>query len=419
MVVQVGSSHIGLLGSKEEIAKEKEQIYHHASQKAVLVFNGDNPYTQSMYEKIKVLMPEKRILRFSSKDMASDVFLQLKEVQEDSLFITGHLGEQSFSHQHNLQSIHLFPRLKSLLKSSDMRFAAKRAYSRFALKAELVLIKLFKRGNLQDLHSCDKGAGNRSACESRETFGKHDLQSRDMGAEESRRSVSGDLPLCVPVVGAAHLCNLMAAATVAMAAGMTSSQIWEGLSICRLPVGRNQWVRLKCGARVLFDAYNASAESVMALLDHFLSSVVKGQRILILGDFLEMGSYLEPFHQQLAERLCRYQVEKDSYLRLRMIWFIGSQAKLFGKSMEGTDWLKQNIVSGSEVKYKWNEEVKKLKQNTVDSVPVYLSESDDLYLADKILSVLDPSFVLAFKASRKMRMEKILEQWQPVDFHAL
>ena len=323
VVLQVGSSHIGLLGSKEEIAKEKEQIYHHTSRDAVLVFNRDNVYTQSMLEKIKKLMPTKTILSFSSQDASADVFLSLKEVLEDSLVLTGHIEKETASN------------------------------------------------------------------------------------------------IKVNIVGSAHLSNLSAAGAVAMAAGMKPDQIWQALPACKLPPGRNQWVNLKCGARVLFDAYNASAESVMALLDHFLSFIIQGKRILILGDFLEMGSYLEPFHQHLADRLYRYQQESDSQQQLHRIWFIGSQAELFGQSMAKAGWLKQNIVCGEEVKQHWNKKVNELKQNATHFVPVYLSNSDDLYLADKILSMLDPSFVLALKASRKMQMEKILDRWQPVDFHAL
>ena len=88
------------------------------------------------------------------------VLEELKEISES--------GEQNLQ-----QSNYLSPHLKNSLKSSDMRFAAKRACSRFAFKAELVLSKLFKRGD------------------------SHNLQSGDIHAEELRRSVSGGSPLAV------------------------------------------------------------------------------------------------------------------------------------------------------------------------------------------------------------------------------
>ena len=78
--------------------------------------------------------------------------------------------------------------LKNLLKSSDMRFAAKRAFSRFAYKAELILSRFFNMKK-QYLQSCDKGARNCGGEEARTgiLIGDHDLQSSDMHAVESRR----------------------------------------------------------------------------------------------------------------------------------------------------------------------------------------------------------------------------------------
>ncbi len=97
------------------------------------------------------------------------MFPRLKNLLKSSNMRFAASGEspQIFS-KHNSQDTHVSPRLKNLLKSSNMRFAAKRACSRFAFKAELVLSKLFKRGD------------------------SHDLQNRDMHAEKSRRNIPSD-----------------------------------------------------------------------------------------------------------------------------------------------------------------------------------------------------------------------------------
>ncbi len=183
----------------------------------------------------------------------------------------------------------------------------------------------------------------------------------------------------VPVVGAVHLSNLMAAAGLALAAGLKESRIWERLSLCHLPAGRNQWLNLSSGAQALFDAYNASPESVMALLEYFLSPVIKGKKILILGDFLELGSYLKSFQKKVASKL--------SMSDISLIWFIGSQADSFAQALKEADC----------------------------SAEFYFSEQFDSGIAKKIRSRLDPSASLAFKASRKMQMEKVLEYFEPVE----
>ena len=183
----------------------------------------------------------------------------------------------------------------------------------------------------------------------------------------------------VPVVGAVHLSNLMAAAGLALAAGLKEDQMWERLSLCRLPAGRNQWLDLSSGAQALFDAYNASPESVMALLEYFLSPMIKGKKILILGDFLELGSYLESFQKKVASKLFESEVS--------LIWFIGSQSDSFAQALKEANY----------------------------TAEFHFSRQFDSSVAEKILSMLDSSVSLAFKASRKMQMEKVLEYFKPVE----
>jgi len=293
-VVQVGRSHIGFLKTQENIAKEKEQIYQHASPDGILVFNMDNVYTRAMHARIKhsPKHQNKKLIQCSSQDKKADVFMEIQEIGASYLIV---------------------------------------------------------KGCLQGVQGSTK----------------------------------------VAVTGAEHLSNLMQAAALALAARLTPEQIWQSLPLCQLPPGRNQWVTLQCGAKALFDAYNASPESVMGMLDHFLSKAVMGKKLLILGDFLELGDYLAEFHQKLAHKLCNPATQHS---HLHTIWFIGSQAQVFRQNME------------------------KLNPGTIK---LYFSEHDDPKLAKKILSVLDPSFIIALKASRKMQMEKTLSHFQPVDFHAL
>lgn len=187
----------------------------------------------------------------------------------------------------------------------------------------------------------------------------------------------------VPITGAAHLNNLLAACAISVAAGLESKNIWNSLLECELPAGRNQWVKLHSGAQALFDAYNSSPESVMALLDHFLSPIIKQKKFLILGDFLELGSeFLEVFQQKVAMRLAQNDVS--------LIWFIGAQANSFSQALKAAGVVGEFYFS-----------------KNVDNV--------NSELVNKIVSMLNPSIVVGFKASRKCQLEKILMNFQPVD----
>ncbi len=182
----------------------------------------------------------------------------------------------------------------------------------------------------------------------------------------------------VKVAGPVHLHNVLAAATLARAAGLVPERIWERLSSLTLPSGRNQWIKLVNGTEVLFDAYNGSPESVKALLSYFLSPVVvKKKKALILGDFLELGNFLPLFQKQIARVLSTCPVE--------CLWLIGSQAQSLGR----------------------------LLKNMGFKGKLYLSLDKDPYVADKFFSALDNTYALALKASRKMKLEEILWEQDP------
>jgi len=287
-VTDIGTSHIGHLNSIEDIAQEKENIYH-SKTVTKAIFNLDNPYTKAMHDKLKKLNQFKEIFCFSSKEQKQDVFLQIKKMEKSQLFISGHI-----------------------------------------------------------------------------------------------QGVKGEAK--VPITGKAHLTNLMTATALALSTGVKEQLIWEKIMHCNLPSGRNQWVLLHSGAHALFDGYNASPESVLALVDHLLSPAIKGEKILILGDFLELGSYLESFHKKLITKL----VEKN----LDLLWLIGAQAEFFKEKLKEID------------QYgRWQ------KKTTC-----YFSKHFEPTLAKKILSMLNPSVTLAFKASRAMQMEKVLAYFQPLEF---
>ena len=182
------------------------------------------------------------------------------------------------------------------------------------------------------------------------------------------------------VAGPAHLNNILTAVCLTLSAGGTADQIWKALPFCRLPAGRNQWVRLTSGAFALFDAYNAGPESVMAFLDYFLSPAVKGKKILILSDFLETGDYLNTLQKNIAIKLAQKPVS--------LIWLIGSQAGALAEALK----------------------------NAGCQQELYLSKQCDKGIVQKILSGLDSSTVLGFKASRKMQMENVLFCFKPLDF---
>lgn len=120
----------------------------------------------------------------------------------------------------------------------------------------------------------------------------------------------------VPVFGKHHAENLACAATMALACGLSSDQIWQELAKCRTTWGRGEWIETKWGCKVLFDAYNANPDSFGALFEN-LKDLPRPQGSkwwLIASDMLEMGEEAQEQHRELGQRLNQLPWEGVFYL---------------------------------------------------------------------------------------------------------
>lgn len=101
--------------------------------------------------------------------------------------------------------------------------------------------------------------------------------------------------LAIP--GAQSVPNAVKACALACRLGIPAADIdraFRGLSI----TGHRQEVkRARCGARIIDDSYNASAESMAAGLDLLCSLECKGARVAVLGEMGEMGEEAPRMHE--------------------------------------------------------------------------------------------------------------------------
>jgi UDP-N-acetylmuramoyl-tripeptide--D-alanyl-D-alanine ligase len=192
--------------------------------------------------------------------------------------------------------------------------------------------------------------------------------------------IEGKISACtnrvsIPVFGRHNLTNLMAASAFALAAGLDPKLIWLGLPRCKSTWGRNEIHTLKTGTRVIFDAYNANPDSQGALIENIKHLDMSDGRIIgIFGDMRELGEQSCPLHEELGQVVASAPFD--------YVWFIGPHADFFEKGF-----------------------VKKQDQQC----GLFTSRTIDENVLLKIKHMLKPNDLVVIKASRGMRLEKVLD----------
>jgi UDP-N-acetylmuramoyl-tripeptide--D-alanyl-D-alanine ligase len=78
------------------------------------------------------------------------------------------------------------------------------------------------------------------------------------------------------------------------------------------------------GVRVLDDAYNANADSMLAALQTLQDMPCKGRRVAVLGDMAELGSHSEEAHLEVGRRVAESGVGQ--------LFAIGKMAAVIAKA---------------------------------------------------------------------------------------
>jgi len=140
------------------------------------------------------------------------------------------------------------------------------------------------------------------------TFGIHhtaDVMAKDIDLDrETKPSFTLHWPqqslrVTLPLIGAHNVHNALAAAAVGYALGISLEMVKAGLESA-VPVYRRLVEHRDArGAMIIDDSYNANPLSVEAAIQVLAKRT--GQRILVLGDMLELGSSANDWHRHIGQ----------------------------------------------------------------------------------------------------------------------
>lgn len=106
----------------------------------------------------------------------------------------------------------------------------------------------------------------------------------------------------VNLLGHHQALNAALAVAVAGELGLGRDEIRRGLLTCQPPKMRMQ-VMESNGLRILNDAYNANADSMLAALQTLSQFPCAGRRIAVLGEMAELGAHSAEAHREVGRRI--------------------------------------------------------------------------------------------------------------------
>ncbi|HJW47661.1 MAG TPA: UDP-N-acetylmuramoyl-tripeptide--D-alanyl-D-alanine ligase, partial [Lysobacter sp.] len=139
-----------------------------------------------------------------------------------------------------------------------------------------------------------------------------DVTARDITPTESGSrfvliTPQGEASIDMAMPGRHNVCNALAAASIALGLGVTVATIAAGLNAAEPVAGRLVAHRLRNGAVLIDDSYNANPGSLVAAIDTLADSSRidpsrSGEGWLVLGDMRELGDDAAEMHAEMGRR---------------------------------------------------------------------------------------------------------------------
>ncbi|HAN20339.1 MAG: hypothetical protein A2Y15_03965 [Clostridiales bacterium GWF2_36_10] len=170
-------------------------------------------------------------------------------------------------------------------------------------------------------------------------------------------------------LGLHNVSNALFALTAASLLGVDLIKATEALSKFEAS-GLRQKIYKKDGYTIIADCYNASPESMVAALS--VLGEQKGKKIAVLGDMLELGSFAHMLHEKVGQSVLENRID--------ILITFGSLSKSIAIPVLG-------------------------------KIEVYSFEEDEYdKAADFLRSILTTGDYVLYKASNRMKLQKIIEK---------
>lgn len=193
-------------------------------------------------------------------------------------------------------------------------------------------------------------------------FGKkrsNQIQARKIIADKN--SISFNLliykekySVLLPTCSQSRITNALAAVAVGYLLKIPNEYLIKGIEMPLVVPGRFEIISTPSGSEIINDAYNANPDSVKAALSSFELYQTDKNKIVVLGDMLELGSDSVYWHRQIGRFLSKIQ-------NLQEIVLVGKQVEYMKKSLPFK--VKYQIFENAEKAYLYVDSLSKNPKN--------------------------------------------------------
>ncbi|NUO08594.1 MAG: UDP-N-acetylmuramoyl-tripeptide--D-alanyl-D-alanine ligase [Candidatus Brocadia sp.] len=187
--------------------------------------------------------------------------------------------------------------------------------------------------------------------------------------------MNGCFEVYIPIPGYHNISNCLASFAICHALGHNIYDLKDAFSSFKLPQMRIEHQRIG-NITLINDAYNANPESVRAALEYLDGIDVRGRKVFVCGDMLELGNEAFQLHREIGETVARLNID--------LLWTVGEHAFEIAKAAKLSGMPEKQVASFK----------------NVDDIAV--SEISEFKENDTVL----------IKGSRGMRMENIIEKFR-------
>lgn len=115
--------------------------------------------------------------------------------------------------------------------------------------------------------------------------------------------------IILPVLGVHHVTNCLAAIAVARIFDVPFAAVKERIEKF-VPAGNRMTAEDFHGLTIINDAYNSNPVSAKGALDTIAAMQVRGRRVVVFGDMLELGEQAPEFHADLGRKLAESRIDR-------------------------------------------------------------------------------------------------------------